>query len=123
VLSPLASALRLASFVLCLIVVARFTLFVIDQTSSASAHQQALVNNDTTTQATPANGSASSKDSGKGTARKTLDETSEAVTSPFSFATESTSSQWLAHGIDLVLTLLVYGFGLAFLARMIRVRL
>jgi hypothetical protein len=124
VLSALASALRLASVVLCLLVVASFTLFVVDQTSSASAHQQALLNNET--KAAPAGGASdrplSSRDA-KGSARKTIDEISEAITSPFSFATDTTSSEWLVRGIDLALTLIVYGFGLGFVARAIRVRL
>jgi predicted PurR-regulated permease PerM len=124
VLTALASALRLASVVLCLVVVASFTLFVVDQTGSASAQQQALLSNETRT--TPAgaspHGSQSSRDA-KGSVRKTIDEISEAITSPFSFATDATSSEWLAHGIDLALALLVYGFALGFVARAIRVRL
>lgn len=116
-LSPLASALRLASFVLCLIVLASFALFAINQTSDASAHQQDELNGQTTTA-----GSTSSAPRAKSTARKAIDEASEAITSPFSAATDATSSQWLIHGIDLLLALLVYGFGLGFLARVIRVR-
>jgi hypothetical protein len=120
VLSALAGVLRLASVVLCLIVIASFVLFVVDQTSSASAHQQAVVNSAASGISTaPTKSSAASK----GSARKAIDEASETVTSPFSFATDSTSSEWLIHGIDLVLSLLVYGFGLAFVARVIRVRL
>ena len=48
-LSPLAGVLRLASVVLCLLVVASFVLFVVDQTGSASAHQQAELSHETTT--------------------------------------------------------------------------
>jgi hypothetical protein len=116
----LASALRLASAVLCLIVAASFTLFAISQTSSASAHQQEVLNSGTN----PTTGTATQHARrGKGTARKTIDEASDTITSPFSAATDATSSQWLVHAINLLLTLLVYGFGLAFLARVIRVRL
>ena len=120
-LSALAGVLRLASIVLCLIVIASFVLFVVDQTSSASAHQQAVVNNS----ASGIEGASAEKSSAprKGSARKVIDEASETVTSPFSFATESTTSEWLIHGIDLVLALVVYGFGLGFVARVIRVRL
>lgn len=124
-LSPLAGVLRLASVVLCLIVIASFVLFVVDQTGSASAHQQAVVNAAApgsaalaTSHETPA-----SKKQGESTARKTIDEASEAITSPFSFATEATSSEWLSRGIGLLLTLFFYGFVLGFITRMIRVRL
>lgn len=123
-LSPLAGALRLASVVLCLIVVASFVLFAVDQTSSASAHQQAVVNGAASgTPASAVQPSATSSDKGESSARKTIDEVSKAITSPFSFATEATSSEWLSRGIALLLTLLVYGFALSFIARTIRVRL
>jgi hypothetical protein len=125
VLSPLASALRLASFVLCLIVIASFALFAINQTSKASAHQQQELNEAApVTAAGPSQGSPAPRvHSGKSSARKVVDEAADAITSPFSAATDATSSQWLKHGINLLLALLVYGFGLAFLARVIRVRL
>jgi hypothetical protein len=119
VLSPLASALRLASFVLCLIVAASFVLFAVDQTSNASAHQQAKLNNETTSSGV---GPSPVKDAGKSSVRKTIDEAAEAITSPFSFATEATTSEWLSRAIGLVLTLFVYGFALSFVARAIRVR-
>ncbi len=124
-LLPLASALRLASFVLCLIVIASFALFAINETSNASTHQQEKLNGETrTTTVDPASGRATaSTPSGKSTARKVIDEASDAITSPFSAATDTTSSQWLIHAINLLLTLLVYGFGLGFLVRVIRVRL
>ena len=57
------------------------------------------------------------------TKRRTLDEVSEAITSPFSGVTAGSSSEWVIHGVNLLLTLIVYGFALGFLARVIRVRL
>jgi predicted PurR-regulated permease PerM len=125
VLSPLASVLRLASVALCLIVIASFVLFVVDQTGSASAHQQAVVNAAAPGAAAP-NASqtpAASSKQGESSVRKTIDEASEAITSPFSFATEATSSEWLSRAIGLLLTLFFYGFVLGFITRMIRVRL
>jgi len=123
VLSPLASALRLASFVLCLIVVASFVVFAINQTSDASAHQQQELNQAAPATATNPDSAAPRTKSGKSSAHKALDEASDAITSPFSAASDATSSQWLKHTINLLLALLVYGFALAFLARVIRVRL
>jgi hypothetical protein len=121
VLSVLARALRLASIVLCLIVAASFALFAISQTSSASAHQQEVLNDNATAPTTgvPTRGAHHPE----GSLRRTIDDASEAITSPFSAATDATSNQWLIRGIDLLLALLVYGFGLGFLARVIRVRL
>jgi predicted PurR-regulated permease PerM len=125
VLSPLASVLRLASVIACLIVIVSFVLFVVDQTGNASAHQQAVVNAAAPGAAAPPTSqtAAASGKSGESSARKTIDEAAEAVTSPFSFATEATSSEWLSRGIGLLLTLFFYGFVLGFVTRMIRVRL
>jgi hypothetical protein len=116
----LAGALRLASVVLCLIVIASFALFAINQTSNASAHQQEAIDNGTTV---TSGGPSQRARPAEGGARKTIDEAADAITSPFSAATDATSSQWLIHAINLLLALLVYGFVLGFLARVIRVRL
>lgn len=123
-LSPLASILKLASLALCLIVIASFVLFVVNRTSSASRHQQQQLAGET---ATPGGegqvGIAPDTGGGKSSLRRTIDDLSEAVTSPFSGVTDGSSSEWLIRGVDLLLALLVYGLGLGFLARAIRVRL
>lgn len=105
--------MRLASVVICLIVIASFAIFVVNQTSSASTHQQEELTG----------GSTSSKTSShEGTLHKTIDEASNKLTSPFSSITSGWSSQWAIRGVKLLLTLIVYGFALGFLARVIRVR-
>jgi hypothetical protein len=131
VLSPLAGVLRLASIVLCLIVSVSFGLFAISQTSNASAHQQGELNGEIAPPQegqTSAEAAAAQKTSGdgkaaKGSARRTIDEVAEAITAPFSAVTDSANGEWLKRGLMLLLTLAVYGFGLSFLARAIRVRL
>lgn len=123
-LSLLAGALRLASLALCLIVVTSFALFVVNQTGSASAHQQEELNGPTITTAAPAQGGPpATAHRDKSTLRSRIDEVAKAVTSPFSAVTNGSSSQWVIRGVGLLLALLVYGFGLGFLARVIRVRL
>lgn len=130
-LSSLASLLRLASIVLCLIVAVSFGLFAISQTSNASAHQQRELNGEI---APPQEGqsaaeaAAAQKPSGdgkaaKGSARRTIDDVAEAVTTPFSGIADGADGEWLKRGLLLLLTLAVYGFGLSFVARAIRVRL
>jgi hypothetical protein len=122
-MSSLARVLKLASLALCLVVIASFALFVINRTSDASAHQQQEVNGETTGGGGEPS-SAIAPDSGgrKGSARRTIDEISEAVTSPFSALTEGSSSEWVIHSVDLAVALLVYGFGLGYIARTIRIR-
>jgi hypothetical protein len=119
VLSTLAAALRVASVVLCLIVGASFALFVIHQTSDASAHQQRKVNEPDTASAPDATTTPHGE---KTSVRKTIDEAAETVTSPFSGVTEGWSSEWSKRAVLLLLTLVIYGFGLGFIARIIRVR-
>jgi hypothetical protein len=126
VLSPLASALRLASVLVCLIVIASFALFVVNKTSSASAHQQQELNGTTTVpgaQAVQGEGALTPvKHAKKSSLRTRIDDASNAITSPFDGLSSGWSSQWLIRGVNLLLALVVYGFGLGFLARVIRVR-
>ena len=122
-MSSLARVLKLASLALCLVVIASFALFVINRTSDASAHQQQEVNGETTGGGgEPSSPIAPDNGGRKGSARRTIDEVSEAVTSPFSALTEGSNSEWVIHSVDLGVALLVYGFGLGYVARTIRVR-
>jgi predicted secreted protein len=111
--SSLAGLLLLASRIACLIVIAWFVVFVVDQTAHASAHQQ----NEVSEGSVPA--PSSKRESAL---HRTLDEASSALTSPFAGVASGSSSEWVTHIVRTVLALLVYGFGVAFLVRFIRVR-
>jgi hypothetical protein len=115
---------RLASVVVCLIVIVSFALFVVNETSSASTHQQQELNGNTTAPGARAaqGGATSVKHAKKSSLRTRIDDASEAITSPFDGLSSGWSSQWLIRGVNLLLALVVYGFGLGFLARVIRVR-
>lgn len=117
--------LRFVSIALCLIVIASFAVFAINQAGEGSEHQQEELGSkpalaSTSPGATGA-GTGSEK-SHEGTVHKGLTEASNAVTSPFS-GLISSNSEWGSRILKLVLALLFYGFGLGFLARMVRVRL
>jgi hypothetical protein len=120
VLDGLSTLLRLASRVICLIVIVSFALFAVEQTSSASTHQQNEINE--SAPATSRTATTSGKPKTKSTVHKTIDEASSSLTSPFSGITAGWKNQWAIHGVDLVLALLLYGFALGFLARTLRVR-
>jgi predicted PurR-regulated permease PerM len=117
--SPIAALLRLVSRVACLIVLASFAIFVVHQATNASNHQQNEVNN-----SGPASSATASlptiNSNQKSTAHRVIDEASEQITSPFSSITSGFNSQWGTQMADLALTLLLYGFGLSFLARALR---
>jgi hypothetical protein len=114
----LVTLLRIASRIACLIVIVSFGLFVIDQTGSASAHQQEVVSG--------TNGGPASKQAAppakEDEAHKVIDEVADKLTSPFSGLTAGSTSQWAIRGVSTVMALLVYGVGIGFLARFLRLR-
>ena len=116
--------MRLASLAICLVAIASFGLFVVNQTGSASAHQQVELNGGVPpTTAAPTGTSPAQPSSGhESSLHRAIDDASNAFTSPFSGVTAGSSSQWVIRGVNLLLALIVYGFGLGFLARVIRVR-
>ncbi len=117
--SSIVRLLRLASLVICLIVIASFATFAVQQTKTASGNQQQAI----ATGAEPrAVASASHPSTHEGSIHKALDEASNELTSPFAGVVSGSTSEWAIRGVKLLLALLVYGFGLSYLARMIRVR-
>ncbi len=103
---------------ICVVVIASFAIFVVDQSKSASAHQtQEIATGSTTAKTSDSNSTA-----GEGSVHKTIDEASEQLTSPFAGVVSGSSSEWVIRGVKLLLALAVYGFGLGYLARVIRVR-
>lgn len=114
--STFVKLLRVASLVICAIVIASFATFAVEQTKSASGHQQAELKGEV------APGSAVSTPTKEGSVHKTLDEAFNELTSPFASIVSGSSSEWAIRGVKLLLALLVYGFGLSYLARVLRVR-
>jgi predicted secreted protein len=118
-MSLVTGLMRLASRVICVIVIAWLVVFVVNQTSSASTRQQNEVSEGT---APATNESAASGAKHDSTLHRTLNETADALTSPFAGVVSGSNSEWTIHIVKTLLALLVYGFGLAFLARFLRVR-
>lgn len=118
-MSTITGLMRLASRVICVIVIAWFVVFVVNQTSSASTHQQNEVIEGIERTPTESDAAAAKHDSAL---HRTLNETADALTSPFAGVVSGSSSEWTIHVVKTLLALLVYGFGLAFLARFLRVR-
>jgi hypothetical protein len=115
VLFSIVRLLRLASLVICVIVIASFAIFVVNQSKSASAHQtQEIVSGNATAKTVTS--------THEGSVHKTIDEASEQLTSPFAGVVSGSSSEWVIRGVKLLLALAVYGFGLSYLARVLRVR-
>jgi hypothetical protein len=118
VLAALYKLMRTASIVICAIVVVSFLIFALDQTKTASGQQQSALRN-----------GSSGGPSAEGTPKQhkngfhqAIDDTASTFTSPFTGIVSASKSEWGDQMVKLLLTLLVYGFGLGFAARMIRVR-
>lgn len=125
--SSLAGLALLASRIACLIVLAAFVVFVVNQTSSASVHQQAELPGSSVSASGESSSAASSSSSSsepqhQSTFHRTLDEVSSTLTSPFAGVVADSSSEWLIQLVRTGLALLVYGFGVALLVRFIRIR-
>ena len=118
-LLPIATVLRLASRIVCVIVIASFAIFAYEQASEASTNQKNAVTG-TSVGAAPLGRVKSS--SSKGTVHRVIDEAASALTSPFSGITAGSTNQWAIRGVGLVMALLVYGLGVGYLARMLRLR-
>lgn len=112
----IARILRIASVVICLIAAAWFLTFAVNQTGSASNHQTTEIKASAESLALSAKTSEAAHE---GTVHKKLNEVFSKLSSPFSGLT-SGSSEWTIHLVDTLLVLIVYGFGLAFVARLLR---
>ncbi len=117
-ISSIVRLLRLASIAICVIVIASFAIFVVDQATSASKHQTEEI----TGPSAGAGAGAGRSSTHPSSVHKAIDEASERLTSPFAGLVSGSSSEWVIRGVKLLLALAVYGFGLGFLARMLRVR-
>jgi hypothetical protein len=113
--------LRLASFLVCVILITSFVFFAVDQTKSASERQRESLS--------PALASAGTAPSVLAPARhgspvrRVIDNASAALTSPFSGIVSSSDGEWAARSAELLIALALYGFGLGYLARVLRIRL
>jgi hypothetical protein len=103
--------LVLVSCVCCGLVLVSFGLFARDQLAGASANQQnAIATNSPTTPAVAPSGTH------HGQPRAFIDKVAHDLTAPFTSLVHSTN-QWVVHGIPTFVGVLLYGFGLGFLAR------
>ena len=120
----IAKVMTWVSVAACLIVAVSFFLFALNQTRQASAHQQEEVISATatTTATDAASGSSTSTSAKEGGVRGKIDDVANKLTSPFSGITAGSSSEWVVRGVGLLGALILYGFGLGYIARVIRVR-
>ncbi len=120
-LLALTTLLRLASRLACIVVVVSFAIFAFEQTSQASNKQQnELIGTGAASGASAQHGG--SKPSHESTLHRDIDEVAKVLTSPFSGVTAGNKSEWVVRGVGTLLALLVYGIGIGYLTRMLRIR-
>lgn len=112
--------MRLASIAICSIVVASFAFFAVNRTNAASDHQRETLNAELAS--SPQAGPPAIPAEHASGVQGALDEATGALTSPFD-GLVSGESQWGERIARLALALVLYGFVLGYLARMVRVRL
>jgi hypothetical protein len=107
--------LRWVALVVSILVVAGFAMFATDQLTHAS-HQQVGAIDDS-----PAQQQGTAHASSRSPVRKAIDDVDDVLLKPFSGVANSSDS-WVRHGVPTLLAILIYGVGLGFLARYMRVR-
>ncbi len=105
--------MRFASLIACLIVITAFLLFATNQAGTATTH---LVNNSGTSVTIQG-----PKPAKPGSVRQTVTNASNTLTSPFQNVLGSTNT-WVLHTSQLLLALLIYGFGVSFALRFVQMR-
>jgi hypothetical protein len=113
-------ALRTASIVASLIVVASFAMFAVDELNGASTRQQQKLSQEIA-QPNPSAAAERARERQHSAIREAIDDADDVLLAPLKGVVTS-SSTWVSRGVPSLLALLVYGFGLGFLARFARGR-
>ena len=115
--------LRTAAIVASAIVLVSFGLFAIDETRDFSNRSVAAVAGlEATRSADPTAGEERAREHAHSSVREAIDDADDILVAPFASVTKSSDSSWVRRGIPTLLALVVYGFGLGFLARFMRGR-
>lgn len=111
--AALARTLRWASIIISLVIVASFSMFALDQVNGASKQQQSEIASGTWQP--PA--TVAQHHSG---VRREIDSADNKLTTPFHGLTAGSHSLWVINGVQTALALLLFGLGLAWAARLLR---
>jgi hypothetical protein len=109
--------LRAAALVASAIVLVGFALFALDETREASVRTaQEVAGLEATRAAVPNPEEERARERAHSPVREAIDDANDILLAPFSFA-EPSGNAWARRGVPAVIALVVYGFGLSFLAR------
>ncbi len=119
----MAALLRLVSVVASLAVAASFVLFAIDESRAASDRStRGISGQEAASAADPTAREERVRERVHSRPREVVDDVADVLLKPFAWADPGSDSLWARKGLPSLLALLVYGLGLGFLARTLRVR-
>jgi hypothetical protein len=105
------------------IVILSFALFAIDETGAASRRSaDAAAGRSAARVPDPSPAQERARELAHGDARELVDDANDILVAPFAAAVPRDADKWVRRGVPGMLAVLVYGFGLAFLARFTRGR-
>ncbi len=113
-------SLRFLATALSLIIAISFTLFALQDIDHASANSEHRIAGYTATN--PSASGERDRERRHGQPREIIDDVNDMLLAPFAAITENETSGWAQRGIPAMLGLLVYGFGLGYLARFMTAR-
>jgi hypothetical protein len=115
--------LRTVSIVTSAIVLVSFGLFALDETRDAAKESAAAVAGlEATRSADPSPREERARERAHSATRERIDDADDILVAPFAPIVNGSNSSWVQRGVPTFLALLVYGFGLSFLARYARGR-
>jgi hypothetical protein len=113
--------LRLVSVIASLVVILSFVLFAIDESNAASSASTRAIAGASSDPAPSAHEEVV-RERAHSKPREAIDDADDVLLRPFAWAADGSSSRWVRKGIPTLLALLIYGFALSFLIRMVRIR-
>ncbi|PTL59296.1 MULTISPECIES: hypothetical protein [Solirubrobacterales] len=114
--------IRAVSVLLSLAILVGFALFAIDETREASRETAAAVADRPSVAVDPSPQQERAREAAHGTVRELVDDVNDVALAPFASIVDGSDDRWVRRGVPALLGLLVYGYGLATLARFSRGR-
>jgi hypothetical protein len=115
--------LRAAAIMASLFLLAGWSLFAVDEVRSASDRTtEQIAGAQAASRPGPSPREERARERAHNPVRETIDDVNDVLLAPMAFLTEDSESTWARRTAPALAALLVYGFGLAFLARYTRGR-
>lgn len=119
----IASVLRAFAIVASLVVIAGWGMFIIGEARDASAQTTTEIAGRTAARsADPSPDQERARELAHSEPREAIDDVNDVLLAPFAGVAEEAGSRWVRRSVPAILALLVYGFGIGFLARYAAVR-